>query len=143
MQKTCLRVSKTPILAIFSNFFQLLNSQVSLNNSKTIIRIIHLYSHASLSEEQESTFNSPQQLAQPLWPFFIQKAMADFSGGPVVKNSPANAGDMGSVPGPANPTCCEATKPGVPQLLKPVNPRSHALQREAIAMRNQRTATRT
>ena len=94
-------MSKTPVLPIFSDFFQLLNSQVSLNNSKTIIHIIHLYSHASLSEEQESTFNlpSPQQLAQPLWPLFIQKAMADFSGGPVVKNSPANAGDMGSIPG--------------------------------------------
>ena len=24
----------------------------------------------------------------------------DFAGGPVVKNSPANAGDMGSIPGP-------------------------------------------
>ena len=24
----------------------------------------------------------------------------DFAGGPVVKNSPANAGDMGSTPGP-------------------------------------------
>ena len=26
----------------------------------------------------------------------------DFPGGPVIKNPPANAGDMGSIPGPGN-----------------------------------------
>ena len=34
----------------------------------------------------------------------------DFPGGAVVKNPPANAGDMGSSPGPGDPTCCGATK---------------------------------
>ena len=29
----------------------------------------------------------------------VKDAVKDFSGGPVVKNSPANAGDMGSIPG--------------------------------------------
>ena len=35
----------------------------------------------------------------------------DFPGGTVVKNLPANAGDMGSIPGPEDPTCRRATKP--------------------------------
>ena len=37
----------------------------------------------------------------------------DFLGVPVVKNLPANAGDMGSIPGPGTkiPTCHGATKP--------------------------------
>ena len=30
---------------------------------------------------------------------------------PVVQNPPANAGDMGLIPGPKDPTCCQATKP--------------------------------
>ena len=29
----------------------------------------------------------------------------DCPGGPVVKNSPENAGGMGSIPGPEDPTC--------------------------------------
>ena len=29
----------------------------------------------------------------------------DFPGGPMVKNLPANAGDMGSIPGLGRPTC--------------------------------------
>ena len=35
----------------------------------------------------------------------------DFPGDTVVKNPPANAGDMGSSPGPDDPTCRGATKP--------------------------------
>ena len=35
----------------------------------------------------------------------------DFPGGAVVKNPPANAGDMGSSPGPGRPTCRGATEP--------------------------------
>ena len=35
----------------------------------------------------------------------------DFPGGAVVKNLPANAGDMGSSPGLEDPTCCGAAKP--------------------------------
>ena len=44
----------------------------------------------------------------------------DFLGGPVVKNPPSNAGDMGSVPGQGNsdPTCRRATKSTL-QLLSP------------------------
>ena len=29
-----------------------------------------------------------------------QKSLKDFPGGPVVKNPPCNAGDVGSIPGP-------------------------------------------
>ena len=31
---------------------------------------------------------------------FESRVFLDFPGGPVVKNRPANAGDMGSIPGP-------------------------------------------
>ena len=37
--------------------------------------------------------------------------MQGFPDGTVVKNPPANAGDMGSNPGLGNPTCRGATKP--------------------------------
>ena len=50
----------------------------------------------------------------------------DFPGGTVVKNLPANAGDMSSSFGPESLTCCGATKPvrhnswvRMPQLLSP------------------------
>ena len=71
----------------------------------------------------------------------------DFPGGGVVKNLPANAGDMRLIPGPEDPTCCRATKPvhhnywacaleptshnywaHVLQLLKPACSRAHVLQ---------------
>ena len=35
----------------------------------------------------------------------------DVPGGAVVKKTPANAGHMGLIPGPEDPTCCGATKP--------------------------------
>jgi len=36
----------------------------------------------------------------------------DFPGGPVVRNPPASAGNMGSIPGPGeDPKGCRATKP--------------------------------
>ena len=31
--------------------------------------------------------------------FLLEAKLEDFPGGPVVKNPPANAGDMGSIPG--------------------------------------------
>ena len=37
--------------------------------------------------------------------------LRDFPGGPVVKNLSANAGDVGSIPGPGRPHMPEATKP--------------------------------
>ena len=35
----------------------------------------------------------------------------DISGGPVVERLSVNAGDMGSIPGPKDPTCDRGTKP--------------------------------
>ena len=40
-----------------------------------------------------------------------KKTPLDFPGGPVVKKLSANAGDMGSIPGPEDPTCFRATEP--------------------------------
>ena len=40
-----------------------------------------------------------------------KKKILDFPGGPVVKNPPTNAEDMGLIPGLEDPTCCGARKP--------------------------------
>ena len=77
-----------------------------------------------------------------------------FPGHSVVKSPPANAGDMGSIPDPEDPTCLEATKPEcynywacaleprclndwspkpwghVPQQEKPLQWEAHTLQPE-------------
>ena len=38
------------------------------------------------------------------WPLVQEtKKLGDFPGGPVVKNQPANAGNMGSISGPGRP----------------------------------------
>ena len=44
-------------------------------------------------------------------PSDIRKSLRGFPGGSVVENPPTNAGDMGSIPDPEDPTCCRATKP--------------------------------
>ena len=56
--------------------------------------------------------------AYSMWILSLQKVgCGDFPGGLVVKNLPANAGDVGLIPGPWEvSTCHGATKP-VPQLL--------------------------
>ena len=41
----------------------------------------------------------------------LKTPTGDFPDGTVVKNLPASAGDMGSSPGPEDPTCRGATKP--------------------------------
>ena len=41
----------------------------------------------------------------------------DFPGGSVVKNLPANAGDMGSSPGPGRSHMLQSNQAHVPQLL--------------------------
>ena len=45
-----------------------------------------------------------------LYIFSIRNYMLDLPGGAVVKNLPANAGDMGSIPGPGRSTCSGTTK---------------------------------
>ena len=62
-----------------------------------------------------------------------RKLTLDVPGSVVDKNSPAKAGNPGSIPGLEDPTCRGATKPKRPnhracvlQLLKPSRPRAHA-----------------
>ena len=75
----------------------------------------------------------------------IRRKKVGFPGGTVDKNPPADAGDMGSIPGLEDSTCLGATKPvhrsywaHVLQVLKlkcpdPVLCKREALQREAHA----------
>ena len=56
----------------------------------------------------------------------------DFPGGPVAKNLPANAGDMGLIPGPGRSCMWKGNLTYAPQILEPVclepvlgNKRSH------------------
>ena len=53
----------------------------------------------------------------------------DFSGGPVVKNLPANAGSTGSTPGLGRPHVLQSSPARAPQLLSS-SPRACVLQRE-------------
>ena len=55
-----------------------------------------------------------------------EKKKRDFSGVPVVKNLPANAGDMGLIPGLGRSHMLQSNKACVPQLLKPAHPRARA-----------------
>ena len=45
----------------------------------------------------------------------------DFPGGPVVKNPPANAGDMNSIPGPGRSHMLWVNLACATQILKPMN----------------------
>ena len=67
--------------------------------------------------------------------------MIGFPGGSVVKNPPANVGDMSLIPGPGRSICYGATKPMHHNYLacalepgttttKPTCPRAHALQQK-------------
>ena len=41
---------------------------------------------------------------------YVSINIKSFPGGPLAKNLPANTEDMGSIPGPEDPTCRGATK---------------------------------
>ena len=66
----------------------------------------------------------------------------DFRGGPVVKNSPASAGDMGSVPGLGRSLMPQRNQARVSQLLKSVCPRTCSATREATTVRSPYTTAR-
>ena len=73
--------------------------------------------------------------------------MGDFPGSPVDKNSPANAGDTGSILVWEDSTCCKATKPGCsrahkPQLLSPHTAVAEARAPRAWALRQQKSPQR-
>ena len=69
---------------------------------------------------------------------YLQHAQGDFTSGPVVKNPPTNAGNMGSIPGLGGfhkalgqlSPCARTTEP------KPACSRACALQRKPTAMRS-------
>ena len=48
----------------------------------------------------------------------VQPAMGGFPGGSGVKNPPASAGDMGSIPGPGRSYMSQSNQAHVPQLLR-------------------------
>ena len=48
---------------------------------------------------------------------YLKKEFRDFPGGSVVKSLPANAGDMGSIPGPGRFHMPQSNKAYAPQLL--------------------------
>ena len=59
-----------------------------------------------------------------------KKFNGDFPGYPVVKNPSPNAGNTGLIRGRGRSYMLWGNKACVPQLLKPVHPRTHAPQRE-------------
>ena len=54
-------------------------------------------SHSPVRTRAVAEMKMPPLTAQRTW---SKLGVGDFLGGPVVKNPPANAGDMGSIPGP-------------------------------------------
>ena len=82
---------------------------------KNTIRTILLWIHyKSLKDREDQTGTTEDQQREPTsskWHLFLKTNSRGFPGGSVVKNPHANAGNMGSIPGPGNPTCCGANKP--------------------------------
>ena len=72
------------------------------------------------------------------WTPLLRSSSQDFPGGPVVKHPPANAGDMGSIPGPGRFYMPRGNQTQELQLLKPTPPdpilhnkRSHCKEKPA------------
>ena len=55
-----------------------------------------------------------------------KESIRGLPGGPVVKSPPANAGDMGSIPGQGRSGLPQTNQAHEPQLLKPTPSRAHA-----------------
>ena len=49
----------------------------------------------------------------------LEDTLAGFPGGSMVRNPPANAGDMGSIPGSGRSYMLQSSQAHVPQLLSP------------------------
>ena len=63
----------------------------------------------------------------------LQKSYCwDFPSGPVVKNLPANEGDLGLIPIPGRSHILQNSSASAPQQLKPTRPRAHALQEKPL-----------
>jgi len=88
-------------------------------------------------EIQNNFSKIPAGIFFTCWQTDSKTNMGDFPGGPVVKDPPANAGDMGLIPGLGRSHVLGATKPVCHnywactlQLLKHLRARAHALQEE-------------
>ena len=77
----------------------------------------------------------------------VNPGVQDFPGGLVVKSPPANAGDMGSTPGPGRFHTSQNNSARAPHLSMPTPPRACALQKqhchEKTRHHNQRAAPLT
>ena len=63
----------------------------------------------------------------------VKTVLPDFPDGPAVKNPPANAGGVGSIPGPGRSHMLRSNWAHEPvlQLLEPLGPRARALKRRS------------
>ena len=82
--------------------------------------------HSSSTLDYDLNFVNPLSFVK-IWP-----ALGGFPGSPVVKNLPASAADMGSVPGLGRFHVPQSNWAHVPQLLEIVCPRACAPQPEAM-----------
>ena len=64
--------------------------------------------------------------------WFLRYCCLGFPDGQVAKNLPANAGNMGLIPGPGKSHVSRGNKACEPQLLRPVRPRAHVLEEEKM-----------
>ena len=87
-------------------FFFFLSTSALLKNSKFMYS--HLYSKAFVS--------------------FMKRISLDFRSGAVDKNLPANAGDMGSIPGPGRLQMLWSSKTQEPRWWKPTHSRAGETQ---------------
>ena len=103
---------------------------------RSLVFPILLFSSISLHWSLRKPFLSPcySLELQQNWkrmPQIKNKWAWDFSGGPVVKNLPANAGDMGLIPGPGRSCMPRGNCACRTQVLSP-SPRAHAPQEKPL-----------
>ena len=71
--------------------------------------VILNYNH--LERWQDHRMINWRLIRRPFRVYHVKKDLWGFPRGSVIKNSPDNAGDMSSIPGPGDPTCLRAAKP--------------------------------
>ena len=78
-------------------------------------------SPSKVIQEAQVPFDDMAVLVQ-----LLKHSHGSFSGSPVVKTPPANAGDMGSIPNPGRVHILQGKYACVPQPLKRTRSRAHA-----------------
>ena len=96
------------------------------------VMITSLLTHSILASF--SLFRLSLKVPQPGWLKNNRNWFLDFSGGAVVKNPSANAGDMGLIPGPGRSRMLQSNYTHVPQLLS-LHSRGRELQQEKLLQR--------